>query len=159
EQKFQIARRVVIAEEQYITYNEFLPALGVQLAPYWGYDPDVNTTVSNEFATVGYRAHSMVHGSFDIKTDTARYTKAQLDSFEKMGIDATRTGGQVAIEVPLNTAFFNPDLLDKLQLGPVLQGLGLEPEYGNDDMIDNQLRSVLFQIPVSGNTSCLDGPD
>ena len=32
EEKFQIARRVVIAEQQYITYTEFLPALGVAAA-------------------------------------------------------------------------------------------------------------------------------
>ena len=57
---------MVGAEEQYITYNEFLPALGVQLAPYRGYDPDVNASLSNEFATVGYRAHSMVHGEFEL---------------------------------------------------------------------------------------------
>ena len=31
EDKFQIARRVVIAEQQYITYQEFLPAMGVAL--------------------------------------------------------------------------------------------------------------------------------
>jgi hypothetical protein len=158
EQKFQIARRVVIAEQQFITYNEFLPALGVRLAPYRGYKPDVNASLSNEFATVGYRAHSMIHGDFGIKTDAARYTEAQLDSFEKLGIEVTRDGDRVAMEVPLNLAFFNPDLLDQLQLGPVLQGLG-EPEYRNDELIDNQLRSVLFQIPVAGNTSCLDGPD
>ena len=40
EEKFQIARRFVAAEEQYITYNEFLPAVGVTLSPYTGYDPE-----------------------------------------------------------------------------------------------------------------------
>ena len=33
-----------------------------------------------------------------------------------------------------------------------------ESQYRNDEMIDNQLRSVLFQIPVPGNPTCLDGP-
>ena len=42
EQKFEIARRVVGAEQQYITYNEFLPALGVRLPAYRGYDASVN---------------------------------------------------------------------------------------------------------------------
>jgi hypothetical protein len=36
--------------------------------------------------------------------------------------------------------------------------MGLEPEYKNDEQIDNQLRSILFQVPVSGNPECLDGP-
>ncbi len=31
EDRFQIARRIVVAEQQYITYNEFLPAMGVVL--------------------------------------------------------------------------------------------------------------------------------
>ena len=65
ELKFQIARRVVGAEQQYITYNEFLPALGVRLPEYRGYKDDVNASLGNEFAVVGYRAHSMIHGEFE----------------------------------------------------------------------------------------------
>jgi hypothetical protein len=40
EDRFQIARRVVIAEIQYITHQEFLPATGVSLPHYRGYNPD-----------------------------------------------------------------------------------------------------------------------
>ena len=40
----------------------------------------------------------------------------------------------------------------------MLHGLGGEPQYKNDEQIDNQLRSVLFQLPVPGNPACLDGP-
>ena len=65
ELKFQIARRVVGAEIQYITYHEFLPAMGVKLSAYTGYKPTVDPTESNEFATVGFRAHSMVHGEME----------------------------------------------------------------------------------------------
>ena len=158
EEKFQIARRVVIAEQQHITYQEFLPALGVRLPGYTGYNPRVDTSLSNEFATVGYRAHSMIHGEIELETQAARYTPAQLEALEGQGIELTVDGDEVAFEVPLNVAFFNPGLVEQLGLGPLLQGIGLESEYKNDEQIDNQLRSVLFQIPAPGNSECLDGP-
>ncbi|MCI0686598.1 MAG: hypothetical protein L0Y54_05090 [Sporichthyaceae bacterium] len=160
EQRFEIARRVVIAEQQYITYNEFLPALGVRLPLYLGYRPNVNATLGNEFATVGYRAHSMIHGEFEMETEASRYTPEQLASFEDQGIEVAFSddGSEVELAVPLNVAFFNPDLVEQLGLGPLMQGLGGEPQYKNDEQIDNQLRSVLFQVPVPGNPECLDGP-
>src|SRR3989440_8353352 len=158
EEKFQIARRIVIAEQQYITYNEFLPAAGVPLPKYSGYNPNVNAAISNEFATVGYRAHSMIHGEFEVEADADTYTPAQLTALQNAGVEVTRTGDEVALGVSLNLAFFNPDLLQLIQLGPMLKAIGGESEYNNDEMIDNHLRSVLFQIPVSGNPECFDDP-
>jgi hypothetical protein len=158
EVKFQIARRIVGAEELYITYNEFLPALGVALSPYRGYDRNTNATLSNEFAVVGYRAHSMIHGEFEPSVPAGTYSAAQLDAFRAQGIEVEDEEGQTVLVTPLNIAFGNPDLLPAIGLGPMLAGLGGEPEYKNDEQIDNQLRSVLFQIPVPGNPECLDGP-
>ncbi|WP_347584418.1 peroxidase family protein [Acrocarpospora sp. B8E8] len=158
EDKFQIARRVVMAEQQYITYNEFLPSLGVALPRYTGYNPGVNANLGNEFATVGYRAHSMIHGEFELETNASRYSQATLTALTAQGVEVAVDGDDAEIAIPLNLAFFNPDLLEQVQLGPMLLALGLESEYKNDEQIDNQLRSVLFQIPVSGNPECLDGP-
>lgn len=158
EDKFQIARRIVIAEQQYITYTEFLPAMGVSLPAYNGYQSNVNTTLSNEFATVGYRAHSQIHGEIEMEADLDRYSQATLDALEAQGIEVAVDGDEVEIAVPQNIGFFNPDLVKQIQLGPVMEGIGGEPQYNNDEQIDNQLRSVLFQIPVSGNPECLDGP-
>jgi hypothetical protein len=156
--KFAIARRVIGAEQQYVTYHEFLPAMGVSLAPYGGYNRQVNTTLSNEFAVVGYRAHSMIHGEMEPNAPIGTYTQAQLDAFEAKGIEVEEEDGNTVLVIPLNLAFFNPDLLADIGLGPVLKGIGGEPEYKNDEQIDNQLRSVLFQVPVPGNPACLDGP-
>ena len=161
EQKFQIARRVVGAEQQYITYTEFLPAFGLELTPYQGYNPDVDPSVSNEFATVGYRAHSMIHGEVEIETEARRYSAADLASFRAAGIEVAVVGEDVELAVPLNIAFANPDLVPQLGLGPILAGLAGEAQYKNDEQIDNQLRSVLFQIPnpdIEDPDACLDGP-
>jgi hypothetical protein len=149
EERFQIARRVVGAEIQYITYTQFLPALGVGLGPYRGYDPTVNPGLSNEFAVVGYRAHSMIHGEFDTTVGASTYTDTQLAAFAARGIVVSADGDQVTLEIPLAAAFGTPDLLTDLGLGPVFLSLS-QRQYENDEQIDNALRSVLFQIPKPG---------
>lgn len=161
ELKFQIARRVVMAEIQRITYEEFLPALGIDLPAYAGYDPAVDATLSNEFATVGYRAHSMIHGELEAEGAAGGYSPGALESLEAHGVEITVDGDEMEMAIPLNLAFGNPDLLEVLGLDSVLVGLGSEREYNNDEMIDNQLRSVLFQLPgprVEDPAECLDGP-
>jgi hypothetical protein len=153
EQKFQIARRVVGAEEQYITYNEFLPSLGVTLPPYRGYNPNVNASLSNEFATVGYRMHSMVHGDFDLDVPAGTYSASQLAAFTAEGIVvSTAANGDQEVTVPLTLAFGNPDLLQQLGEGPLVASLADNSQYKNDEQIDNSMRSVLFQIPKPGST-------
>ena len=204
EQKFQVARRVVIAEMQFITYTEFLPAMGVKLPAFKGYDPNVDAAESNEFSTVGFRGHSIVHGTVDVKVEADRFTPAE-DSNDDDASDADSSAksdssdgdsndeatasasakpsakpsakrsakpsasasasadaaakakaGQLEMQVPMNLASFNPDLLPQLQLGQVLKGIGSEPDYRNDEMIDNQMRSVLFQLPTCRSSQFLD---
>jgi hypothetical protein len=161
EQKFEIARRVVIAEQQYITYREFLPALGVHLPRYRGYQRRVDASLGNEFATVGYRAHSLIHGDVELTGSADRYTAEQLAAITAAGIEVepSEDGSEVHFTIPLNIAYFNPDLVGEMQLGPLLHGVGVETQYNNDEMIDNQLRSVMFQIPSQANPACLDGEE
>jgi Animal haem peroxidase len=150
EDKFEIARRVVGAEEQYVTYHEFLPAMGVHLPPYRGYDANVNASISNEFATVGYRVHSMVHGELEPEAPVGTYGSDQLEAFRHEGIEAESQGEEVKLVIPLGVAYGNPDLLTAVGLGPLLRGLGDERQYKNDEQIDDSMRSILFQIPKPG---------
>ncbi|HEX8745300.1 MAG TPA: peroxidase family protein [Thermoleophilaceae bacterium] len=157
EERFQIARRVVGAEQQFITYREFLPAAGVKLPPYRGYDPSVNASLGNEFATVAYRAHSMIHGEFEIEVSAADMTPAEIAALAARGVEVGRPepaeDGEPAgteLVVPLGLAFFNPDIVPAIGLGPILAGMGREAQYRNDEQIDDALRSVLFQLPGPG---------
>lgn len=142
EQRFQLARKVVIATQQYITYTEFLPALGVRLAPYRGYDPTVDATLSNEFATVGYRAHSMLRGNVVVRTEKSRYTTAQLDALRAKGARIAETGTSVEITIPPALGAFRPELVGEVQLGPLLQGLGGQAQSRNDEQVDDVVRSL-----------------
>jgi hypothetical protein len=155
EDKFQIARRVVIAEEQFITYQEWLPAMGVSLPIYTGYKPNVNATISNEFATAAYRVHTQIHGDFESPVAAGQFTTAQLDQFRAesltVNVDATGAG---TISTPMAVAFFNPDILEQLGLGTMLLA-EQEQQYNNDETITPQMRDELFQIPSSQNPNCL----
>ncbi|PZF96076.1 peroxidase family protein [Micromonospora deserti] len=157
--RFEIARAVVIAEQQYITYTQFLPALGVDLPRYTGYKSDVDVSVTNEFATVGYRAHSLIRGDFRLEAKVGRYSEETLDRLRDLDVEVTVEGDTVHLMIPLGEdAFFNPDLLELLQLGPMLHGVGLRPQTRNDELISNMLRSFPFFIPVPGNPGCADDP-
>ncbi len=164
ETAFEIARRVVAAEQQYITYTEFLPAMGVDLDEYAGYDSTVDPSISNEFATVGYRAHSQIHGEFEAEIPLDQLDEGTLASLRDQGIEVEvdQVAGVADVAIPLNVAFGNPALLQDIGLGNFLTGLTSEAAYANDGQIDNQLRSVLFQIPgpdTENPLDCLDGDD
>lgn len=79
EKIFQEARRIVIAELQHITYNEFLPLiLGAKTLQHFGlklsndysnsYNPTVDATILNEFSTAAYRLHSLIHGTLNFNS-------------------------------------------------------------------------------------------
>ena len=157
ESKFQIARRVVGAEIQFITYNEFLPDLGVKLPAYNGYNPSVDPTLANEFATVGYRAHSMVHGEFEPTLSAGTFSQGDLRFYAQQGITIeTNSDQSVTLVIPLAVAFGFPALLKRIGEGPVLGSLN-EREYNNDEQMDNSLRSILFQVPKPGTPRKIEG--
>jgi hypothetical protein len=149
ETRFQIARRVVIAEIQYITYQQFLPAMGVTLPAYAGYDARVNADLSTEFATTAFRVHSMVHGDVVLETNASRYTAAELAEFEAEGLMPTLSADRrtVQLTVVLNKAVSNPTLVPRLQLGPLLSGIGLKAQYRNDELVEELLRNIICADP------------
>ena len=49
EQIFQRAKKLVQAEIQAITFNEYLPSIGIDLSDYSGYNSSVNPQLSNEY--------------------------------------------------------------------------------------------------------------
>jgi hypothetical protein len=108
---------------------------------------------------VGYRVHSQIHGEFEADFEAGEFTDAQLNTFRAEGVEVDGTaaaGGELAI--PTSVSFFFPELLEQLGLNKMLLLLGDEPQYNNDQQIDDQLRSTLFQIPTSINQECISDP-
>lgn len=138
EQVYQAARRLVIAELQAITYNEFLPALlGRQaLRPYQGYNAKVDPSIANEFSTAAYRfGHSL------------------LDSeIARLGDD----GSEIAEPISLARAFFNTGFFDPTaanhagDIDPFLKAAASGNAQEVDLSIVDELRNMLFGAPGSG---------
>lgn len=131
EQIFQQARRMVIAELQKITYEDFLPTLiGKRLAAYQGYAPTVNPGIANEFATAAFRfGHSMVGADIEF-----------LDN----------DGEPISDEVLFRDAFFNPTLVVAHDIDPILKYLASDEAQEVDPMIVEDLRNFLFGAPGQG---------
>lgn len=135
EQVYQLARKLVGAEMQIVTYNEFLPALmGAENAPKAEdahYSSTVQATITQTFATALYRfGHSMV--------------SPELTLVEESGTEV----GSLAI----SEAFFNPQFLveDSTNVDRLLRGFASQRAQERDTKIVDGLRNFLFGPPGAG---------
>ena len=131
---YEQARRIIGAQMQAITYNEFLPALLGQdaLEPYQGYDPEVDARIANIFAAAAYRfGHSALSSVL-----------LRLDAKGKE-IDA----GHLA----LRDAFFAPwRIIQEGGIDPLLRGLAQQTCQQIDPYIVDEVRNFLFGAPGAG---------
>lgn len=134
EEIFQETRRIVGAQMQAITYNEYLPALlgHNALDRYEGYDDSVDATISNLFSTAAYRyGHSALSPTL-IRIDA---NGAEIDA------------GHIA----LRDAFFSPHkLAAQGGLEPLLRGLAAQICQNIDLLVIDDVRNFLFGPPGSG---------
>jgi peroxidase len=135
EQIYQVARRLVGAEMQAITYEEYLPAvLGFEHAPdpaAANYDPNVNAAVTNSFA----------HAVF-------RFGHSQINESTLLVNNNNRTVGSLSIR----DAFFNPNVFkdDPAKVGWMLKGLASQLAQENELLLVDGVRNNLFGPPGAG---------
>lgn len=122
---YQMSRKVVGAEIQAITYNEFLPMLvGHDAVPtYAGYDAAVDATLSNEFANAAYRVgHTLL--------------SPQVQLVDPDG----NSQGSVA----LRDAFFDPNFAQDNGVDLLLKGLSMQQAQDVDALVIDEVRNFLF---------------
>lgn len=132
EQIYQRARRIVAAEVQAITFQEFLPALLGRgaIRPYTGYNPHVNTGLATEFSTAAFRiGHTLIN-----------------DDVEFLNNDAE----EIREGLPLAMAFFNPAPVVEVGPDPLLKYLATDNAQEVDTQLVEGLRDFLFGPPGAG---------
>lgn len=130
---YELARAIVSAELQLVTYREWLPLLlgpGV-LDERSVYDPALDGSIRNEFATAAFRlGHSMLSP-----------TLLRLDG---SGAEIPRG------HIPLASAFFAPGEVVATGVEPILRGLVAQRAQELDEMVVDDVRNFLFGPPGAG---------
>ncbi|MGD1702942.1 peroxidase family protein [Dapis sp. BLCC M229] len=141
EEIYQRARKIVGAEIQKITYDEFLPSLGVTLDPYTGYDPTVNPNITTEFSTAGFRiGHTLISSTLP-----------------RINEDGTPTEDGA---LTLADAFFRPDRIpNEGGIDPILRGLAFQVQQETDANVIDDLRNLLFGPPPPLGAPVANGSD
>lgn len=132
EQLYQHARKLVGGLIQSITYNEWLPHMGVELPAYEGYKTDVNPSITNVFSGAAFRfGHTLLNSTL-----------------LRLGSD-----GQPIPEgnLSLKEAFFQPsEILLGRGLDPLFRGMGAQMMQTYDCRLVEDVRSFLFGQPGQG---------
>lgn len=135
EDLYQRARKLVGALIQKISFEDFLPAMGLSLGTYTGYDPAVNPNINNEFSTAAYRiGHTMVTENMNLADNN----------------------GTTTTSIPLLLAFFNPTIIANNGVEPILMGLMHQTQQEVDPFVVSALRNFLFPVPGSADAFGLD---
>jgi len=131
---YEQARKIVGAQMQVISFNEFFPALlgEGRISDYQGYNPNINSTIMNEFSTASYRfGHSALSP-----------TLLRLDSDNEVITEGN---------LELREAFFNPSrITDEGGIEPLLRGLAAQECQRVDNLIIDDVRNFLFGPPGAG---------
>merc|ERR1719483_1994207 len=140
EKLYQEAKKILTAEMQHITYNEWLPiVLGtdfmdeLDIIPVnYGYssryDKTVNPTVINSFAAAAFRfGHTLIQGMLDLVKEV---------HFDRQTVNRG----------PLSDSFYNPELVYVPgKLDTFLVGLATQPGQKYDNIITDEVTNHLFQ--------------
>lgn len=128
---YQKVRKIVGAQMQAITYNEFLPALLGPNAPEpnsLSYDDTVNPQIANEFSAATFRVgHTMLSSDFAL----------------------VNNHGETVGNLQLRDAFGNPEFLEQATAGHanidlLLRGLASTPAQEIDNKVIDDVRNFLF---------------
>lgn len=131
------ARKKVAGVIQSISYNEFLPTLGIKIKLDKKYKPDIQADISNVFATAAFRlGHTMV-------TEELLVVDNNCNALEEEGVS-------------LVEAFFNPEIVENYNIAPILKGLSTQVQNEIDLYITENLRNFLFADASSGMSFGLD---
>lgn len=126
--KYQLSRKVVGAEIQAVTYNEYLPAIGVPIDTSGGYDPAADPTIPVEFSGGIFRmGHTSINQqALRLNNDLSPHTE-----------------GPITLEDTL----FNPqELFDTAGIEPFLLGLISNVQEATNAKMAPGLRDGLFQF-------------
>lgn len=127
---FRVARKIVVAEMQKITYHNFVPILlgddfKTLIPDYKGYDSNTDPSIPNAFSTAAYRfGHSQIQPQFE-----------RLDENYNPIPDGP---------LPLVDAFFDSSHVRKLGTDPLLRGLLVRKARRVDEYLNSVLTNKLF---------------
>ncbi|MDE0497272.1 MAG: peroxidase family protein [Acidimicrobiaceae bacterium] len=124
---YEVARKIVGAHIQNITFSEFLPLLlGPEaLGTYDGYDSDVDATIASEFSAASYRVgHTLLSSNLHLLDDDGESS-----------------------HVGLREAFFRPAFYDDHDIAEVLRGFAAQQAQNVDALVIDDVRNFLMRGP------------
>ena len=124
---YELARKIVGAQNQAVTFNEFLPVLlgPDAIGPYSGYDPSVDPGIAAEFSAAAFRVgHTMLSPNLLL-----------------IGADGQQQ------QMSLARSLFNPTFVVDNGISAILSGLAAQPAQQVNPLVVDEVRNMLLKEP------------